>query len=345
MIRYIVNYWMPVFKTIKDIENRFKSTNPYCPLPVDEVQKRYRGYAEMEADGYFDEDRPRVIKDRLDSMQIVVPVYLWDKYRQVYIFDKDLLDALWEQVTQTSETDVLPNELLARMPYPSIYIKFANTNGVAYYDKDYNAIDGFLATMDYSSKHKVPYLRLTVIYENNLPKIDGILLFPDKTIGECISDTMKYIGKADVAELAAKSVNNSLTMLAIQCLLYIQAANADIQSRPSAKKKAKKQKAKAPKQIKVHDVGVKVGKTLRVGSSNKQAVTKEYAKSDQSSPKSPHIRRGHWHHYWKGAHDSDERKLILKWTAPTFVNSESSGGGTIHPVKSPTNNINKLFKS
>ena len=37
------------------------------------------------------------------------------------------------------------------------------------------------------------------------------------------------------------------------------------------------------------------------------------------SPKRPHTRRGHWHHYWKGERGSSHRKLILKWLAPIFI--------------------------
>ena len=42
------------------------------------------------------------------------------------------------------------------------------------------------------------------------------------------------------------------------------------------------------------------------------------------TPKSPHSRRGHWHHFWTGAKNSDDRKLILKWIAPTFINKNLS---------------------
>ena len=38
-------------------------------------------------------------------------------------------------------------------------------------------------------------------------------------------------------------------------------------------------------------------------------------------PHRPHTRRGHWHHYWTGT--KDNRKLILKWTAPIFVGGSS----------------------
>lgn len=38
--------------------------------------------------------------------------------------------------------------------------------------------------------------------------------------------------------------------------------------------------------------------------------------------KKSHIRRGHWHHYWVGKRDSNERKLIVKFLMPVIVNGD-----------------------
>lgn len=36
-----------------------------------------------------------------------------------------------------------------------------------------------------------------------------------------------------------------------------------------------------------------------------------------------HYRRGHWHYYWYGAHNSTERHKELKWVEETIVNRDS----------------------
>ena len=37
----------------------------------------------------------------------------------------------------------------------------------------------------------------------------------------------------------------------------------------------------------------------------------------------PDSRRGHWHHFWTGAKDKpEERKLVLKWVAPTMIHGD-----------------------
>lgn len=38
------------------------------------------------------------------------------------------------------------------------------------------------------------------------------------------------------------------------------------------------------------------------------------------SQKSPHIRCGHWQHYWVGKKGTEERRRILKWVEETTVN-------------------------
>ena len=52
--------------------------------------------------------------------------------------------------------------------------------------------------------------------------------------------------------------------------------------------------------------------------------------------KRPHSRRGHWHHYWAGP--QDDRRLILKWTAPTYIHADDmppDGETVIYPVRKP----------
>ena len=41
----------------------------------------------------------------------------------------------------------------------------------------------------------------------------------------------------------------------------------------------------------------------------------------------------HWHHYWTGSRSDNSRKLILKWTAPTFVGSADDTITTIQKLK------------
>ena len=49
--------------------------------------------------------------------------------------------------------------------------------------------------------------------------------------------------------------------------------------------------------------------------------------------KSPHVRSGHWHHYWIGARNSPERRRIVKWLESTTVNTKQRDNLPIVNIK------------
>ena len=51
--------------------------------------------------------------------------------------------------------------------------------------------------------------------------------------------------------------------------------------------------------------------------------TQNQHRPEQEHQNAPHSRRGHWHHFWTGAKDKpEERKLVLKWVAPTMIHGD-----------------------
>lgn len=64
------------------------------------------------------------------------------------------------------------------------------------------------------------------------------------------------------------------------------------------------------------EVGMRMGATIRAAEKRSSAA----ASAGTGTAKCPHARRGHRHHYWAGL--KEDRKLILKWTAPMFVHPE-----------------------
>ena len=76
------------------------------------------------------------------------------------------------------------------------------------------------------------------------------------------------------------------------------------------------------REIQIWDCGNEVTemvRTIRQTSLNPDTDPKT-VKKGKGSPKSPHSRRAHWHHYWKGKKGSPDRKPVLRWIAPVFVN-------------------------
>ena len=86
------------------------------------------------------------------------------------------------------------------------------------------------------------------------------------------------------------------------------------------------------REVKSFSVGIRIGAAIR--KAQRKPPADPDAEKGTGSAKRPHSRRGHWHHYWTGPKDGD-RKLVLKWTAPTFIHADDIDDNiiTFHPVK------------
>lgn len=72
-------------------------------------------------------------------------------------------------------------------------------------------------------------------------------------------------------------------------------------------------------EIRKWDVGIRIGAAIRQKSASVEKGESIKTASGHSSPR-PHMRRGHWHHYWTGPRNvSENRRLILKWLSPMAV--------------------------
>lgn len=130
----------------------------------------------------------------------------------------------------------------------------------------------------------------------------------------------------------------SVRMLNI--LLYYFSDNADISPRyvsHSTGKTTKKHKSKVKLEFlqnkispehfsetpRIMDIGENVGKRIakvyeRINNPTDHSEEQETEKV--GTPKRPHVRAGHYHQYWKGKRDSQDRKLITHYLETTFVN-------------------------
>lgn len=101
--------------------------------------------------------------------------------------------------------------------------------------------------------------------------------------------------------------------LFVNAVAYLCSANADIAAVYSPKKEKRKNNGKKRSLATWHEVGYRIGAELR----NYMRTVSERSKKTGRTVR-PHMRRAHWHRYWIGPHDG-ERRLVLKWVAPTMV--------------------------
>lgn len=253
----------------------------------------------------------------------------WRQYKEIYTFSPELYDMLVSQ----AEDIVIPMEILFQIPYPCIYC-----------NKEGEEDKGFFVFFEQDAEELE--LRFTEIEKGKngdlKPKISWVHLKQGYTISDGIQDDMKLVKKNLQEKYNVKDekqledyVNTAKKMLYeriskhMQLVLYICAENAEIEENPQQKPITRKPSAGTkPKdtfrEIQKWDIGVKISKKIRMANKDEKESTEHTeTQSIPGASKRPHTRRGHWHHYWTGSRNGNERKLILKWVAPTFV-----GGNT-----------------
>lgn len=257
----------------------------------------------------------------------------WRRYSQIYTFDPTLVEEL-----TLSECDDVEIESLRNLPYDSFYVDlhdysvscegFFCSRNVQILDKGENV--STVSTEFLNSLH------IMFVMKNGNVLGFPISMTPGLTIKESREGYTKLFREAvfsqkdrlkpDEAEAYIAEVDTHVGMhlnTAVQILLYLCAINSDVVENPEQKKIYKKANVHKDKlsSIQKWDVGYRIGQIIRQNSSTEHSsgsrtITKH-------SRKRPHTRRAHFHHYWTGKRDTPERKLVVKWVAPMFINTKS----------------------
>lgn len=282
----------------------------YCVLPINAAYT-YLTYTKWKTD-----------QQAAEGAAELTACYIWRKRKVIYSFDPDLVAVLQEQAFELEDDDELPAELLMHLPYPCVYIK---TPGLLEHT------DGFFAWVDYDVNRDGAEFRVQWMAKDMNQTFAQVLhIQPGWTIRQCIDDTVRYVCNRKGEEFHELDINDTRCLLtAIQVTLYLAAENAEVetgakvqnapqQGRGKSKKSHKKEDKAS--QIEVKDVGIRIGNAIRKAKLRYQG---EKTSEGTGGTVRPHSRRGHWHHYWTGPMSiPDARKLILKWTAPTFVHAD-----------------------
>lgn len=257
----------------------------------------------------------------------------WFKYKQIYRFDTDFFN----YINEGDNNEKIPTSILkTALPCGSFYID--NTFKAGSYEAD-----GCIVCIDF--------------YDNST----GLLFYFDgKTINGEETDIFQYgfipldIGDKSVNELLnekcvenvlvpenneLRNQVNNLISQALKCVIYMCASNKEVEVRTPRSPKEnydynqsiKKAKAMEVK-INQEDVGFRIGNAIRqhriIYESNPNV------EHHTGSPKTPHLRSGHYHSFWTGKKDgSEERKLIIKFLPPVFVGTNKKEiTPTIHKI-------------
>ena len=256
--------------------------------------------------------------------------YTWRKTKVIYSFNEDLSYMLAAQADDFMYTDILPADVLVHPPYPCTFVKTDVFNGAV----------GFWYWIEYDMNRDGIELRVQFVERGMNNSVPFVLhLLPGETIQECWDDTLAECRRNVMLDIVEDSLifnEQDLhdLLVALQFILYLVSENADIQDVPRSQstqvRKKRDQILDKASEVKEKAVGVRIGNAIR----KSRQPSHSSSQNGTGSKVRPHSRRGHWHHYWTGPRDGD-RKLILKWTAPTFVhlNDFRNDEVVIYPIK------------
>lgn len=245
--------------------------------------------------------------------------------RQIYRFDNTLAETL------SSQTKDLPIDtiVLEQLPCNDFFIM-----------RNYNGNQGFFISVDISDNN------YTIIYTElcGNGKIDSCVVPIEKNV--TLSRALTNFLKKEISAKRLKDNEEIINQISLsfaekfQYLLYLSAINAEITpvTRDAIVKKAeRKSQSEAPKRkskSEVANVGYRIGSAIRSAKEEKERVVyihDDNATQKQGTPKSPHVRRSHFHSYWVG--NGENKQLIVKWVNTIFVKgSKDLGVSTVHDV-------------
>ena len=228
-------------------------------------------------------------------------------------------------------------DCLTKVPASVFYIDTGNL-GVEIC-KDF---EGFFVIIDVNEAQKLIAIHLVSLVRNRkdaslMPIYNGTFCDLDNTPDAkySLKEVFKQAGitKYQFEDGFYRKFNQTaLLRLFYNFIVYLQASNKDVEKsvvtaknfgKPIDKTKPVKNKFGEMKEL---EVGFKISSPV-----SKKYIYETKETTSIGTPKSPHFRRAHYHHYWKGSGESKE--LVVKWIEGVFVNGKREADvAVVHKV-------------
>lgn len=256
----------------------------------------------------------------------------WRNSLDIYRIDPEI----FEEMIKSPIPEDTPCEIFTRLPSFTVYVQFPRAipmnellgETLTTIDKSL-IVHGFWAYLGYEpavvSTSKDVQVNICLDYECDEYKGNfdflSMVIQEGKTVKEATELVFKqYEGNTLVAKNDQKAL---FTLLPI--LLWLCAKEPDItnikgepitieeMSKPKYTVHKKTGLFVPPSNPTIYNLGERLGGEIR---QFKEAIEKD-AKDRPTASKRPHIRKGHWHGYWKGT--TGNKVFTLKWLSATFV--------------------------
>ena len=237
----------------------------------------------------------------------------WRYSQGIYHFDKDFYTA----IINTVPNGDLPCDVLYRLPEWSVYIE---TPGMEWLD---SPLHGFWCHLEWDVNTERHELRLLL----NTERLIGIPLHMGNwTLTEAVDRALEEAQKQSAMagfNLTFRNATEHLSMSLyslISLVLYLCSDEPEIDDerepgihpkRPQAKKTKKGWRLFPANKPRIWTIGQSLGEKLR-------QIDKDQTYETTDRTIKPHLRRAHWHGFWKGPRDG-ERKFHYHWLPPMVV--------------------------
>lgn len=249
----------------------------------------------------------------------------WQFSKGIYAFDTDFLAEL---LSSPLESD-MPSDILLRLPEFCVYIDLSN--GLPRFPDiaEYLIYGGFFASLEDDRKNDRRELRIYVPGHDIVPLHLGNWSV-DIAIDRFLAEAQKF-AQLEMAVQMKRLQDETVEYLysiysrLINLILYLCSSEPDITTdRQPGYSRYRAEPVKTKKGLRLfpadrihnHNVGASIGAQLRQTTDTGAKVAPiEY----QGGTKRAHLRRGHWHGYWKGSRKAEDREFIFHWIPPLIA--------------------------
>lgn len=325
LINHVANKYQDCWNIVEDFRN--DSTLPWwdkrCYIPI------AAGLA-IAADG--DMSKKAIWNSSLEA-DLIVATAAWRLHKQVYLFDPAMEKVLINQADQNLK---IPIDILNKIPFFCVYIETTTMEDM----------DGFFVHFESDTNTGELELRFLIVLKDGDIFPIPFHLIEGGTIADGINASfekanenqhMLHTNKYEIDD--AKDYARDLCCKLLQLVLYVCSKNKEMIEDPVQKKITRQPKSfqfikDKYREVQRWNFGEKSGDFIRkfykthdfeeeVKKKNETNITNNPKRSKTNgTPKRPHLRKAHWHHYWIGSDNKENRTLELKWMAPMFIHKD-----------------------
>lgn len=241
---------------------------------------------------------------------ILSALYTWRRAPIVWLYDTDAAQC----IAETEMKGPIPIGNLYRLPAPCVYVGLMGA-----FD-----IRGFYAMLDIVGGDVPDALLVVFDFYPALAPVnvfDGLGPLALHLPSNRQSVNVKGLISAQKHIRHDLDVAGQLTHMVFNLLMFLACGPDDCEERP-ARKVAKGRARRSDAPVPVWDVGTRLGSALRTAWAVYQDGRADRDMTRALAPRQrprPHIRRAHWHTYWRGPRDG-ARESYLRWIPPTGIN-------------------------